>query len=67
MTRNERLEAAREEFFRRHLSEQQEVYARAGVPFERQHEIVMEMAFCAGIAFATWWLSEGCKEASHAA
>lgn len=65
MTKNDLLTAKREEWIQRHLDEQRTVYQRAGFPFERQHELLAEMGFTAGVQFATWWLSEGCKESGN--
>lgn len=60
--KDKRAAAAREERLQKHIASQRAIYAAAGVPFDRKEELLIDMAFSAGVEYAAWWLSTGHKE-----
>lgn len=64
VTKDRALEA-REERLEQHMAQQRAAYAAAGVPFTRREEVLIDMAFAAGVDYILWWLSEGCQEAGN--
>lgn len=63
--KTERALVAREERLQQHIAKQRAAYSAAGVPFERKEELLIDMAFAAGVDYILWWLSDGREEAGN--